>query len=67
MTVERVNKEILIRLPDTFEFKKVQAIIEYFRLMEIAQQNKGSERAAANLAKKVDKGWWAENKHKFLK
>lgn len=67
MTVERVNNEILIRLPASFEMKKVQAIIEYFRMLEIARKNRGSEEEAAEIAQEVDKKWWTANKQRFLK
>lgn len=66
MVVERQNNEIIIRLSSSMNIDIVQKMLDYFDVMDIALQNKGTEEQAAELAREVNKKWVAENKHKFL-
>ncbi|MCH8317099.1 MAG: hypothetical protein IIA88_01155 [Bacteroidetes bacterium] len=66
MTIERTKDEILIRLQSTMGFKKIEAWIEYFNVMDILSKSKGTEKEALKLAKEVNTKWWVKNKSRFL-
>jgi len=66
MTIERTKDEILIRIPSTMDFKKIEAWIEYFNVMDILSKSKGTEEEALKLAKEVNTKWWAKNRNRFL-
>jgi len=67
MTVERTKNEVIIRLPTTMDFQKIEEWIEYFRLMEIISKNKGTEEEALKLTRELDKEWWEKNRNRFIK
>jgi hypothetical protein len=67
MVVERTNEGILIKGNGPINMKVVQRLIDYYQVTEITARAKGTEQEAAALADEVDKKWWAENKHRFLK
>ena len=67
MVVERTEQGILIKTTVPVNMKAVQKIIDYYTVLEINARAKGTEEEAAALADEVDKKWWAENKHRFLK
>lgn len=67
MVVETMKNETLIRIPTTVDFRIVQSIIEYLRIVEILMKNQGTEVAAMQLANEVDKNWWETNKKHFIK
>ena len=66
MTIERTKDEILIRIPSTMDFKKIEAWIEYFNVMDILSRSKGTDEEALKLAKEVNTKWWAKNRNRFL-
>lgn len=68
MVIERDNNTIVIKLDATLvDINDVQRFADYFRVIESNAKNKGTEEQAAALADEIDKKWWAENKHSFLK
>ena len=67
MIVETTKNETLIRIPATLDYKIVQSVIEYLRIVEILMKNQGSETTAMQLAQEVDKNWWKTNKQRFIK
>jgi len=67
MVVERQNNEIIIRLPGSMNIDAIQKMVDYFNVMEIVSQNKGTEEQAAELAREVNKKWWTENRSRFIK
>ncbi len=67
MIVETIKNETLIRIPSTVDFKIVQSMIDYFRIVEILMKNKGTETDASKLAEEVDRNWWKINKKRFIK
>ncbi len=67
MIIETKNNETLIRIPSAIDFRIVQSVIEYLRIVEILMKNQGTDELAMQLAQEVDKNWWATNKHLFIK
>lgn len=66
MTVQRIAGGFQINLPDSFKMEQLQALLDYFKAMEIVAQNKGTEADAAALAEAADANWWKHNKQRFL-
>ncbi len=68
MTIERDKEDIVIRLNASLvDIDEVQKFADYFRLIESNALNKGNDEEAAQLARESQKGWWKENRHRFIK
>jgi hypothetical protein len=67
MIIERTNKEILIRIPDTVDIDDAQRIIDYIRYQELTSKSKATQKEADNIAAEANENWWKENKDSFLK
>jgi len=67
MIIERTNKEILIRIPNTVDVEGAQRIIDYIRYQEVTSKSKASQEDVDNLADEINKDWWDKNKDTFLK
>jgi hypothetical protein len=67
MIIERTNKEILIRIPNTVDLEGAQRIIDYIRYQEVTSKSKASQEDVDNLADEINKDWWDKNKDTFLK
>jgi hypothetical protein len=66
VTVERTEKEILIKLPLNTKVSDIQRILNYFEYIKIASKSKSTQEQIDNLAKEVNKGWWEKNKARFI-
>jgi len=67
MIIERTNKEILIRIPNTVDVEGAQRIIDYIRYQEVTSKSKATQEDVDNLANEINKDWWDKNKDTFLK
>jgi len=67
MTIERVNNEIVFRLPDDIDTTGLQRIVNYLRYKESTKNSIATEDEANRLADESKKNWWKENKDKFIK
>lgn len=67
MIIERTNKEILIRIPNTVDIDDAQRIIDYIRYQELTSKSKASQKEVDNLAEEANQNWWKKNKDNFLK
>ena len=67
MIIERKEKEILIRIPDSVDIEGVQRIIDYIRYQEITSKSKSTQDFVDKLSDEVNKDWWEKNKDTFLK
>lgn len=66
MTITRQDGNILIQVSDSVDIGAIQRLIDYLDVLETVSQNQGAEEEAAELAREVNKKWWAENKSRFL-
>ncbi len=64
-TIERTDKEILIKLPIGSTPKQVQNMLNLLRYLELGQTNKITQEQVDELAKETKEKWWEENKHRF--
>lgn len=68
MVVERENENIVIKInADLVGIDVIQKAIDHLRILESNAQNKGTQEQADELASEINKRWWAENKHRFIK
>ncbi|MCF8230746.1 MAG: hypothetical protein K9J27_01055 [Bacteroidales bacterium] len=67
MKIERTDKEILIRIPNSIDKESVQRIIDYVRYQELTSKSKAKQEDVDKLAAEVNKNWWEKNKDSFLK
>jgi hypothetical protein len=71
MVIERDNENVIIKLNasllGTLGMKEIQQFADYFRLLESNAQNQGTQDQVDEFAHEVNKKWWDENKHRFLK
>jgi hypothetical protein len=67
MYIERTNKEIIIRLPSTVNTDGLQRFIDYLCYKEATANSQAKQDDVDKLAKEVKKGWWAENRSRFIK
>lgn len=67
MFVERIDDEVIIRLPaSAVKTEEIQDIINFLRYREITSKVKVSQKAVDKLARETNKKWWTKNKKRFL-
>jgi hypothetical protein len=67
MVIERTKNEIIFRLPADIDTTGFQRIVNYLKYKEAIRKSAGTEEQANKLADESKKGWWAENKERFIK
>ncbi|MEZ4959884.1 MAG: hypothetical protein R2830_08700 [Saprospiraceae bacterium] len=67
MTIERTDKEIIIKLPATTDPEDVQRLLDYLQYKTAVETSKAKQEQVDQLAKEVNKSWWDANKDKFLR
>ena len=67
MIVERINNEVIIRLPMDINFEAMQRTIDLISLKEATARSAATQEDIDLLAKEVNQGWWAENRNRFIK
>ena len=67
MIIERTDKEILIRIPNTVDIEGAQRIIDYIRYQEVTANSKAKQEEVDKLANEINRDWWDRNKGSFLK
>ena len=66
--VERENENVIIKVnPALIGMDEIQKIIDYFRVLESAAQNQGTQEQADQLARESQNSWWKENRQRFIK
>jgi hypothetical protein len=67
MIVERINNEVIIRLPVNINFEAMQRTIDLISLKEATARSMATQEDIDLLSKEINKGWWAENRNRFIK
>jgi hypothetical protein len=67
MVIERTSKEVIIRLPSYVDTKGLQRLVDYLTYKEATSKSKAKQSDVDALAKEVKKGWWANNRSRFVK
>ena len=66
MTIERIDNQIIIKLPGTVALEGVQRLINYLLYKEATKDSKARQEDVDELAREANKQWWKMNKHRFL-
>jgi hypothetical protein len=67
MIIERNSKEVIIRLPASINTDDLQDFIDYTRYKELTSKSIATQKDIDELADKINKDWWTENRKRFIK
>lgn len=67
MNITRTDKEIIIRLPSNVEITGLQRLVDFLTYKEVTAGSKAKQMDVDQLASEVKKGWWANNRSRFVK
>ncbi|MCV9388382.1 hypothetical protein [Reichenbachiella ulvae] len=65
MQVERSDKEIVVRITENLDSKRLQGILDLIRYGELTAKSEATQAEADELASSINKSWWAKNKSRF--
>lgn len=63
MTIERTEKEIIIKIPVDWGVADIQRMLDYLSYKQAIRASQATNTQIDLLAKEVKKGWWEKNKH----
>jgi hypothetical protein len=66
MIAERINDEIVIRIPAYVGIEDIQRIIDLIKYKEATARTQATDETIDNLVKEVKKGWWETNRNRFI-
>ncbi len=64
MIIERINNEIIYRLPGDMNVDDLQDMTDFFEFKEIAKKSKAKQKDVDKLVKSIKKGRWDKTKNK---
>lgn len=67
MSIERINNELLIRIPSSIDMGILQHFLDYVRVKTVSSQSVATEEEILTLSAEINKNWWTENRQHFLK
>ena len=67
MTVERIEDEVIVRLPEFMDFEAIQRTIDLLSLKEATARSEAAQEEIDLLSKEVNKGWWMKNRERYIK
>lgn len=66
MIIEKTDKEITIRLPNTMDTSFIEEIVDYIRFKEITSKSHANQENIDSLVKEVKHGRWEKNKKRIF-
>jgi hypothetical protein len=67
MIIERVNNEIIIRLPGDLNIDELQDMTDWFQYKEITRKSKAKQADVDTLVSQIKKGRWNKRKITLIK
>ena len=67
MIITRTDKEIIIRLPSNVDITGLLRLVDFLTYKEVTAGSKAKQLDVNQLANEVKKGWWANNRNRFVK
>lgn len=67
MLIERTSSEVIIRLPSSVDTIGLQRLIDYLVYKEATANSQATQDHVDKLANDVKKGWWKQNRKRFIK
>lgn len=65
MTVERTNKEIIVRLPASTDIDELQDMVDMLEYKRISSKSKATQDDVDSLVNSIKKGRWDSTKSKL--
>ncbi|MEM6769587.1 MAG: hypothetical protein AAF597_03290, partial [Bacteroidota bacterium] len=65
VTIERVNDEILVRIPSTIDIEVVQSLIDRMKFFEILSRSKATDEDIERLTSKTKRNWSPDIKRRL--
>jgi len=65
LTIERTDREIIIRLPLDLAINDLQRMLDYLAYKQAIQNSQATQEQIDELAKEAKSGWWERNKDRF--
>lgn len=65
ITIERTDREIIIKLPADLNVDDIQRILDYLSYRQAIQRSQATQAQIDNLVNEVKNGWWQKNKGRF--
>jgi len=65
MTIERKNREIIIRIADNINTDDLQQFLNYLRYKELTSKCNAVQEDADTLASTINRNWWNENRNRL--
>jgi hypothetical protein len=66
MTIERTNREIIVRIPASIDPQEIQDVLDFIRYKELTSKVKVKQSSIDKLASSINKKWWTKNSKKIL-
>jgi len=66
MTIQRTDKEIIIRFPSSINTKELQDLIDYLSYKEATGNSKTKQNEVDKLSKEIKSNWWNDNKSRLI-
>ncbi len=67
MIIEKRNKEIIIRIPDSVDAEEIQDFVDYVRYKELTSKARKIDQSIVDqLTKEININWWNENRNRLL-
>ena len=67
MTIERTAEEVIIRLPANVEPEGLQRLVDYLVYQAATAGSQATQAAVDELAREVNRDWWAANRDRLLR
>ncbi len=67
MTIERTDKEVIVRLSPLINTEDLQDFLNYARYKELTLEFKVGQEEVDKLADEINRDWWNENRDKLIK
>lgn len=67
MVLERTATEVIIRLPANINWEDLELMLRFIRYRGNVAKSEAKQEDIDQLAREVNKQWWEENKHRFLR
>ncbi|MBK8703123.1 MAG: hypothetical protein IPN33_05565 [Saprospiraceae bacterium] len=65
MTIERTDREIIIKLPADLNVDDIQRMVDYLSYRQAIQRSQATQAQIDDLVNEVKKRWWEKNKGRF--
>lgn len=62
MQVERLENEIVIRIPVDLDSKKLQNVLNLIRYGELTAKSEATQKQVDQMSSEINQSWWAKNR-----